>query len=132
MGDVGSGFLGFVIAILAVLAAMFRPSDFYVWLILSAAFVTDSTVTLTTRFVRNEAVTVAHKTHTYQRLALKWGSHRRVTVGFLCVNVGWLLPLAAAAAFQPTFGLWLALISYVPLVVLAVLAGAGRALPVSI
>ena len=127
MGDVGSGYLGLAVALFTVVAAVHRPTDFYAWLILSACFVADSMVTLITRFFRGETVSVAHRSHAYQRLSRHWRSHRRVTLAFVCINVLWLLPLAAVATFRPALGPYLASVAFVPLVTAAVLVGAGRA-----
>ena len=67
MGDVGSAFLGFVLATLPLLATPRRafavPAVLIVW-----PFVFDTAVTLLRRLSRRENVFAAHRTHLYQRL----------------------------------------------------------------
>jgi Fuc2NAc and GlcNAc transferase len=45
IGDVGSGYLGFVIAVLAIAATRQNPASLWTWLILSGVFIVDATVT---------------------------------------------------------------------------------------
>ena len=126
MGDVGSGFLGFLLGALALVAH--RETGLSLWApaILLAVFVTDATVTLVRRMVRRERWYESHRTHAYQWLSRRFGSHRTVTLGVLALNVIWLLPLAVAAARRPEIAGILAAVAYVPLIVAALLAGAGR------
>jgi glycosyltransferase WbpL len=126
MGDVGSGYLGYVIAILAIAASRESSVALVAWLILGGAFFVDATVTLLRRLARRERAHEAHRTHAYQWLARRWGSHRRVTILILAINVFWLLPCAVAASRQPRLAWWLLLLALAPLVVGALAAGAGR------
>jgi Fuc2NAc and GlcNAc transferase len=102
-----------------------RRLSMWVWLILLGAFIVDATVTLLRRWLRGARVAQAHRSHAYQRLSRKYRSHRRVTLGILCINLFWLDPLAYAAATRPAFGSLLALIAWLPLVVIAWRCGAG-------
>ena len=122
MGDAGSTYLGLVIALLALHSISWGWLSAWQWLILAAAFVTDASVTLARRLLRRERVFEAHRRHAYQALSRRWGSHRKVTVLFIAINVVWLLPLAYWAG---TAGWVAAAIAYAPLVVLALLVGAG-------
>lgn len=126
MGDVGSGYLGFAIGVLAIGETRENPAALLVWLILGAAFVVDATVTLFRRLVRRERVFEAHRIHAYQWLSRRWGSHQRVTLTYLAVNLGWLLPLASYASLHPGRSAWIAVAALLPLIVLALIAGAGR------
>ncbi len=126
MGDVGSGYLGFVIAVLAVAAARANAIALFVWLVLGGVFFVDATVTFVRRLVRGERVYQAHRSHAYQWLARRWGSHRRVTIATLAVNLLWLLPLAWLAATQPNRAAIWSAIALAPLVVVALFAGSGR------
>jgi Fuc2NAc and GlcNAc transferase len=125
MGDVGSGYLGFFIAVSALAASRDHPADLWAWLILGGAFFVDATVTLVRRAIRGERVYEAHRSHAYQRLARKWHSHRRVTVATVLVNCLWLLPCALLATLYPAFSLTILTIALAPLVVVVILAGAG-------
>jgi Fuc2NAc and GlcNAc transferase len=125
MGDVGSGFLGYVIAVLAIAATAEHPAALMVWLILGALFFVDSTVTLVRRLLRKERVHQAHRSHAYQALAARHG-HRRVTVGWTVLNVFCLLPCAWMASRHPVWGGLIAAGLLVVLGVVAYKAGAGQ------
>jgi Fuc2NAc and GlcNAc transferase len=125
MGDVGSGFLGYVIAVLAVIEAHDSALALLVWLILGGVFFVDATVTLVRRLLRRERLHEAHRTHAYQWLARRWSSHRRVTLTVLAVNVLWLLPLARFAAKSPAHAPIFVATALAPLIVLAIAARAG-------
>lgn len=127
MGDVGSSYLGYVIAVLALSSGRANPTSLYVWLILGGMFFVDATVTLGRRLLRGERVYQAHRSHAYQRLARKWDSHLRVTLLACGLNIGWLLPMAWLAAKYPQLALAFVALAFAPLIVLAILAGAGRA-----
>jgi Fuc2NAc and GlcNAc transferase len=127
MGDVGSGYLGYVIVVLAVAATRDNPAALWVWLILGGAFFVDATVTLIRRTLRRERVQDAHRSHAYQWLARRWASHGKVTVAFVTVNVVWLLPFALLAAKLPEYGVTAVLVALLPLAALASLVGSGRA-----
>jgi Fuc2NAc and GlcNAc transferase len=127
MGDVGSGFIGYVIAVLAFGAQRGDPTAVWVWLILGGVFFVDATVTLVRRLIRGDRVQDAHRTHGYQWLARCWGSHRRVTVAVLALNLLWLFPCACVAASYPHQADWIALGSLTPLVGLSLAVGSGRA-----
>lgn len=125
MGDVGSGFIGYTIAVLAVAAARDNPIAIWVWLILGAVFFVDATVTFFRRIVRREHVYVAHRNHAYQKLARRWQSHRRVTCVVLSINLLWILPCAWIASRYPHLAAWMLLVSMAPVVVGVILARAG-------
>jgi glycosyltransferase WbpL len=126
MGDVGSGFLGFVLAVLALAATRDDATASAAWLLLGGVFFVDATVTLLHRLIRREQLHQAHRTHAYQWLTRRWNSHRRVTLAVLAVNVAWLLPAAALATRNPRSAVWIVLIAFLPLIVVALWAGAGR------
>lgn len=126
LGDVGSGYLGYVIAVLALTAARINPETIWVWLILGGAFFVDATATLLRRTLRGERAYEPHRSHAYQWLARRWQSHRRVTVALLFLNVIWLFPCAALAARHPAAAAAAVVGALAPLTVLCVAAGSGR------
>lgn len=107
LGDVGSGYLGYVIAVLALDDSLAQPSRLGVWVILAGVFLVDATLTLLVRLARGERIFEAHRQHAYQQLARRWGSHGRVTGIALIINAIWLFPAALLAALRPqwTWGL---------------------------
>ena len=125
MGDVGSGFLGFAIAGVALWSLVEKLLSFWVWIILGAVFIADAVVTFVRRLARGENVVLAHRMHGYQRLARVWSSHRRVTLLATSVNCIWLLPLAILAELKPLYAPMIAGIAVVPIGIAAWKLGAG-------
>ena len=126
MGDVGSGFLGFTLAVLGLSASRHGGIPVEVWAILSGVFLVDATVTLLTRIVRGDRWFEAHRTHAYQNLASRWQAHLPVTALIIAVNVFWLLPWAWIAATHPARAMLSVVAALAPLAVMVLLAGAGR------
>jgi Fuc2NAc and GlcNAc transferase len=126
MGDIGSGYLGYVIAVIAIDSAQTSAINIYAWLILGGIFFVDATLTLCRRLLRGERVSQPHRTHAYQWLARRWGSHARVTVAVIIINLVWLLPCAALSVKFPESGLWICILALAPLAVAAFVCGSGR------
>ena len=125
MGDSGSGFLGFCLGSAAWATIVEHRLSMWVWLILLGAFIVDATVTLVRRFLRGARLAEAHRSHAYQKLSRKYGSHRKVTLGILGVNLVWLDPIAYGAAERPSLAALLTLIAWLPLTFAAWRCGAG-------
>jgi Fuc2NAc and GlcNAc transferase len=126
MGDVGSGFLGFTLAVLGLAASRHSVARIEVWLILSGVFMVDATVTLLTRIVRGDRWFEAHRQHAYQNLARRWKAHLPVTVLVIAINLFWLFPWAWIAALYPARAMLCVIAALVPLIAIASLLGAGR------
>ena len=125
MGDVGSGFLGFVMASLALFTNESGALSLWVWLVLLGVFIVDATFTLLRRLIRRQRVYEAHRSHAYQRAAIAHNSHGKVTVGVLLINVLWLLPIAGLVAYGHLAGILGLIIAYVPLIFLVFFYRAG-------
>ena len=125
LGDSGSGFLGLMLAGLALDAGWAAPELFWSWNILLGVFVVDATVTLVRRALRGERFYEPHRTHAYQHAAQHWGTHKPVTLFVGVINVLWLLPLALLVARGSLDGPAGVLIAYAPLAAAAVWLGAG-------
>lgn len=101
MGDVGSAFCGFMIAVLplaggAEAAASLVPiAAVTMW-----PFIFDTAFTLCRRLSRGENVFQAHRSHLYQRLVIAGWSHRAVSSLY-----GGLSAMAAVIAVAPLAGL---------------------------
>jgi Fuc2NAc and GlcNAc transferase len=126
MGDVGSGYLGYAIAVIAIGSSQSCHINIYVWLILGGVFLVDATLTLCRRLLRGERIYHAHRTHAYQWLARRWGSHLRVTAVVIIINIAWLFPFAALAVIFPRSAFWICIIALAPLTACALLSGSGR------
>jgi len=126
MGDVGSGYLGYGIAVLALACGHDNPVAPLVWLTLGGVFFVDATVTLTRRLIRGERVDKPHRTHAYQWTARSWASHGRVTVTVTAINMIWLLPCAWLETAAPRYAAWVTCLALAPLAALVLWAGAGR------
>ena len=127
MGDIGSGFLGMTLGVLALFTSTQAGLSVWIWLILLGVFIVDATFTLLRRISRGQRWYEAHCSHTYQRLARQWQSHKKVTLAAWFVNVLWLLPLAICAALRPQIGALCLVIAYTPLLIVAYRLGAGQA-----
>lgn len=125
MGDVGSGYLGFVFAVMGVASGTHSGSALCSCLILAGVFVVDSTYTLVRRFMRGERVTEAHRTHAFQLLAQRMG-HKNVTLAVTLVNLAWLLPWALASVLWPQDVTWITAVALGPVILGAFVIGAGR------
>ena len=125
MGDVGSGFLGIVLGVLAIVSAKQGVLNMWVWTIFLGVFIVDATITIASRMIRGEKWYSAHRSHAYQHAVRKLGSHGRVTAIVTGINVIWLSPLACAAWRWPHLGVVFVLIAYFPLIVLALRLQAG-------
>jgi Fuc2NAc and GlcNAc transferase len=126
MGDVGSGFLGFVLGVLAISSAKAQAMFVWPWLILLSVFVVDSTLTLIRRLITGARWYEAHRSHAYQHAAQRWSSHSKVTLTIAAINVAWLFPLAWGACVHPAAGPIFTVIAVIPLVFAAFLYDAGR------
>ncbi|MBA3659782.1 MAG: glycosyl transferase family 4, partial [Gemmatimonadales bacterium] len=87
MGDVGSGFIGFVFGVLAVAGERYSSMPALLWLVLLGPFVADATITLLRRMARGERWHAAHRSHAYQRAVQAGRSHRTVTLAMLALTV---------------------------------------------
>lgn len=125
MGDVGSGFLGYWLAAMALVLASTGTLSLWTSTILGSVFIADATVTLLRRVLQRERWYEAHRSHAYQCLARRWESHRKVTVLLWILNLVIVLPLAASSALAPQFAPQLAAATLGGFGILALLAGAG-------
>ena len=126
MGDVGSGFLGFVLAALGLAASRQGTLQLEVLGILGGVFLVDSTITLLRRLFRGERISQAHRTHAYQHLARRFRSHQVVTLGLWAVNALWLFPWAWYAVRRPDMICVAFFSALTPIAILLALAGSGR------
>ncbi|PKM13419.1 MAG: glycosyl transferase [Gammaproteobacteria bacterium HGW-Gammaproteobacteria-3] len=125
MGDVGSGFLGFMLALLILLGAQKDLLFLSIGMILTAVFMVDASYTLLYRFVSGQAWHQAHSCHAYQQAARKYG-HLKVIVSVWMINLLFLLPVALLIFRYPVLALPGVCAVYIPLLYLALKLGAGK------
>lgn len=124
MGDVGSGYLGFLIAILVLYLWHSEQLPLIASLILLAGFWFDATYTLCVRIVTRQSFTEAHRSHLYQRLAWRYG-HLWTTSAFLIFALSWSLPMAWISIQYPSWAYIPLLLVVLPLTVLCYRFQAG-------
>ncbi len=125
MGDAGSGFLGLMVALLALWCGQSAPALFWSWFILIGCFMVDATTTLVRRVLRGERFFEAHRAHAYQYASRLAGRHLPVTLACGAINLLWLLPIAALVALGRLDGVVGVALAYAPLVWLAFRLKAG-------
>ena len=86
LGDVGSVFLGFILASLGVLTSQRGDIPAPGWLVLLGVFLLDATITLLRRFARGERWFVAHRSHAYQRAVQAGFTHARLSGAVMAIN----------------------------------------------
>ncbi|MGH9803197.1 MAG: glycosyltransferase family 4 protein [Blastocatellia bacterium] len=89
MGDVGSLFIGYVLAAFATVTTNSgeRPVPFVAALLILGTFIYDATFTLIRRARRGERLWEAHRSHLYQRLVIAGQSHRRVSLTYYGLSI---------------------------------------------
>jgi UDP-N-acetylmuramyl pentapeptide phosphotransferase/UDP-N-acetylglucosamine-1-phosphate transferase len=87
MGDVGSTQLGFIIVVLGIYFHNENKLSIIYWIILSAPFWFDATLTLFRRWRNKEKLSQAHRKHIYQRLVLSGFSHLKVDLFLISLNI---------------------------------------------
>ncbi len=125
MGDGCSGFLGFFLGLLGIIYSNHSAINLWSWAILLGVFVVDSGWTLITRMVTGQTWHQAHRSHCYQILSRKIGSHLPVTLGTGLITLFWLTPMAWLASANPHLGIAFLLIAYSPLALLCLRCHAG-------
>ncbi len=107
LGDVGSGYLGFMLGTFGLYTVnqLFLPVMF--WWVIFAVFFWDATFTLLYRMWQGKKWYHAHREHAYQQLIANGMSHCYTTLAIVSINIFFLLPLAIATLYWPTQALWL-------------------------
>lgn len=126
MGDGGSGFLGLMLGLFIILTMKTGELSLWTWMILFGFFLTDATVTLLRRVARGERWYEAHRSHAYQILSRRLGSHQKVTLLVQMANVIWLLPLAYLSSCYPESSFVLLHLAFLPILFGVYLVGAGK------
>ncbi|MGE3974628.1 MAG: glycosyltransferase family 4 protein [Bdellovibrionales bacterium] len=80
MGDVGSGFLGFLFGALMIFADAKQTLPLSLSLLLMSVFLVDTAYTLVVRFFHRENIASAHRTHAYQKAIQRGWSHQKLAI----------------------------------------------------
>ncbi|MEP7383496.1 MAG: glycosyltransferase family 4 protein [Gemmatimonadota bacterium] len=104
MGDIGSGYLGFMLAVLALASERTNALPLVLWALILGVFIFDPLVTVLRRLVMGERLHVAHRAHAYQRAVQSGVSHTGVSVVAMLTTVA-LGALAALAAWRAQLSL---------------------------
>ncbi len=125
MGDAGSGFLGMIIAIIALLAITNNVTGIWSWLILLGVFIVDASLTLARRVLRQDKWYAAHCSHAYQHAARKLSSHQKLDWLIIGFTLVWLMPLAFLSDIYHEQGWIYLIVAYLPIVLATYRLGAG-------
>jgi len=105
LGDVGSGFLGYVFAVLALATVNTHDLPIAFWIILLSVFLWDATFTLFSRIYQGKVWYEAHKDHAYHQFIIYGATHKQVTLGISMVNLVFLSPMAYTLCWWPEWTL---------------------------
>ncbi len=86
MGDVGSTFIGFIVAVFILYDAT-TLQNVLVWALLTSPFWFDATYTLLRRLMNRENITQAHRKHLFQRAVRSGFSHKYVALVLSVINL---------------------------------------------
>ncbi|HEY9123190.1 MAG TPA: glycosyltransferase family 4 protein [Bacteroidales bacterium] len=112
MGDVGSTLIGYNVAIFAIYYQNEHKLSLIVFLIISAVFWFDATLTLIRRIRNKEKLSIAHRKHAFQRFVQAGFSHQDLLIGQFIVNL-FLLLIAYFCMLYPTYSLFFLLLSII-------------------
>ena len=127
LGNSGSYLLGLYVAVAIISGpreTIYEEGALISMFILMTIFYVEATYTIIARFLKklfSDAtilesiihVTNAHRTHVYQKLAVKFNSHSKVVLLMMTYNILWCLPLAYTA-FRYDYLLLPLMLSYIP------------------
>ena len=119
MGDVGSTFIGFILAMVTVWAGTIQPILWICGVVLVWPFLFDTAFTMVRRIAHRENLFRPHRSHLYQRLVSTGWTHLRVTVLYIVLALSGVtfatflfsqgpgkLPYVLGAVGALSVGLW--------------------------
>ncbi len=119
IGDSGSIFLGYLIAVLTLTTIYMEEITVWNWIIILTYFLADTTITTIMRIILVKKWYGVHRSHAYQNLARIKRSHAKVTYGILAYNFLWVLPLLIISVIKPDYAPFAAFLSLTPAVMWA-------------
>ncbi len=113
LGDVGSGALGYLLAVLLVAASLDAPVPVLLLLLLPlSAFLIDAGFTLLRRMLARERWWEPHVQHVYQQWARQHRTHTRITLAYALFSILGVILLLAALSWSQAAMAWGALAWY--------------------
>ncbi len=94
MGDVGSSFLGYFFASVAIIGENSEAAPILIWIVLLTFFLWDTTLTLVQRILAGEKWYSAHRSHAYQKIVQSGFSHQKLVLYLCVISITFLWPMA--------------------------------------
>lgn len=116
MGDVGSGYLGYILFALSLYCSVTAGLDFAIAIMLMNTFWLDASLTLLIRLIKRKKLTEAHRDHLYQRLVLKYKSHNKTLTIYSLYNFTWITFCVQFYKKYPQFNVLIFLLSILPFI----------------
>ena len=101
MGDVGSGALGYAVAVVLAIAAVRTDINWILLLVPASAFLVDAGFTLAARIISGQRWMEPHTQHVYQRAVQAGASHAQVTGMYFALGLFSITVLNVCSNLQP-------------------------------
>ncbi len=101
MGDVGSGALGYAVAVVLAIAAVRTDINWILLLVPASAFLVDAGFTLAARIISGQRWMEPHTQHVYQRAVQAGASHAQVTGMYFALGLFSITVLNVCSKLQP-------------------------------
>lgn len=101
MGDVGSGALGYAVAVVLALASVQTDIHWILLLVPASAFLVDAGFTLLARIISGQRWMEPHTQHVYQRAVQAGASHAQVTGMYFALGLFSITVLNVCSNLQP-------------------------------
>lgn len=115
LGDIGSGYLGYILSVLGIYTSKQTSLSISFWIILLAVFICDATFTVIKRALNGKPWYDAHREHAYQCLVAAGATHQQITLAILLLNLFLLLPSALIAMYWPHYGAFSMMVAVITL-----------------
>ncbi|EMF59112.1 Undecaprenyl-phosphate N-acetylglucosaminyl 1-phosphate transferase [Stenotrophomonas maltophilia EPM1] len=125
MGDVGSGALGYAVAVVLAIAAVRTDINWILLLVPASAFLVDAGFTLAARIISGQRWMEPHTQHVYQRAVQAGASHAQVTGMYFALGLFSITVLNVCSNLQPRWEAVLAVAWFFALSVLWILLRNG-------
>ncbi|HDS1011099.1 MraY family glycosyltransferase [Stenotrophomonas maltophilia] len=125
MGDVGSGALGYAVAVVLAIAAVRTDINWILLLVPASAFLVDAGFTLAARIISGQRWMEPHTQHVYQRAVQAGASHVQVTGMYFALGLFSITVLNVCSNLQPRWEAVLAVAWFLALSVLWILLRNG-------